>query len=79
MQMNTVDSQGRFYAATKKSSFDVKKCTIFEVKNSTYFTFYVGHFTRQGISLLRMSNRITAMFPPKPLDTLPLEVDAQKV
>ena len=27
--------------------------------NATYFTFYVGHPTRQGISLLGVSNRIT--------------------
>ena len=27
----------------------------FDVKNSTYFTFYVGHSTRQRISLLRPS------------------------
>ena len=32
-----------------------------------------GHCTKQEVLSLQ------PMFPPKPLDTLPLEVDAQKV
>ena len=41
-----------------------KRTTLFDVKSSTYFTFYVGHSTRQGISLLRVSNRITHDIQP---------------
>ena len=42
--------------------FRRQKRTTFDVKSSTYFTFYVGHSTRQGISLLRVSNRITHIY-----------------
>ena len=44
--------------------FRRQKRTTFDVRNSTYFTFYVGHSTRQGISLLRVSNRITHDMQP---------------
>ena len=43
----------------QKAVFRRQKRTTFDVKNSTYLTFYVGHSTRQGISLLRVPNRIT--------------------
>ena len=43
----------------QKAVFQSQKRTTFDVKNSTYSTFYVGHSTRQGISLLRVPNRIT--------------------
>ena len=36
----------------QKVVFRRQKRTTFDVKISTYFTFYVGHSTRQGISLL---------------------------
>ena len=39
---------------TRKSCFRRQKRRI--LKNSTYFTFYVGHSTRQAISILRVSN-----------------------
>ena len=34
--------------------FRRQKRQIFKLKSSTYFTFYVGHSTRQGIFLLRV-------------------------
>ena len=43
----------------QKVVFRRQKRTIFDVKNSTYFTFYVGHSMRHGIYLLRVSDRIT--------------------
>ena len=36
--------------------FRRRKRLIFEVENSTYFTFYVGHSTRQTIFILTISN-----------------------
>ena len=38
----------------QKVVFRRQKRTTFDVKNSTYFTFYVGHSTRQGISLCQI-------------------------
>ena len=48
-----IRSKGRS-TRTPKSRFRRQKRMAFDVKNSTYFTFYVGHSTRQGISLLRV-------------------------
>ena len=46
----------------QKDVFRRRKRTTFDVKNSTYFTFYVGHSTRQGISLPHTATHITTSF-----------------
>ena len=63
-RLNQRCNLGPFYRGHQKVVFRRQKRTTFDVKNSTYFTFYVGHSTRQGISLLRVSNRITHDIQP---------------
>ena len=52
--------RGRSFSSHQKVVFRCQKRQIFHVKNSTCFTFYVGHSTRQAIVILQGASAVNS-------------------